>query len=303
MKKALNIGINNYPGSANDLQGCVNDADDWAKRLQVLGFETEILVDKKATIATVKNKMKNLITSATAGDVVVVSYSGHGTNVYDTSGDEPDYYDEALYLYDGVLLDDDISDIIRQAQSDVSIVVILDSCFSGTATRLAKLNTHIPRFIKTADIPPTATKRRDFLSEDDMVEILISGCSDNEYSYDAYLNNRYNGAFTYYALSVMQDDQTYDSFFTALRKVLPSDEFPQTPQLEGSSQNKSRQLFAPEMPSGVDPAPDEPDGPVEPDKQPWWKKLGQWIKKNWIVITISVIAVILYFFVCGKTGN
>ena len=28
--KALCIGINNYPGTHMDLQGCVNDAEDWA---------------------------------------------------------------------------------------------------------------------------------------------------------------------------------------------------------------------------------------------------------------------------------
>ena len=29
-KKALCIGINDYPGTQNDLSGCVNDANDWA---------------------------------------------------------------------------------------------------------------------------------------------------------------------------------------------------------------------------------------------------------------------------------
>ena len=29
-KKALCVGINNYPGTQNDLNGCVNDANAWA---------------------------------------------------------------------------------------------------------------------------------------------------------------------------------------------------------------------------------------------------------------------------------
>ena len=33
MKKAVCIGINNYPGTSNDLQGCVNDANDWCALL------------------------------------------------------------------------------------------------------------------------------------------------------------------------------------------------------------------------------------------------------------------------------
>ncbi len=32
--KALCIGINDYPGTQNDLSGCVNDAQDWAAEAQ-----------------------------------------------------------------------------------------------------------------------------------------------------------------------------------------------------------------------------------------------------------------------------
>jgi hypothetical protein len=32
-KRALCIGINNYPGTHMDLNGCVNDANDWAAEL------------------------------------------------------------------------------------------------------------------------------------------------------------------------------------------------------------------------------------------------------------------------------
>jgi hypothetical protein len=47
-KKALCIGINNYPGTHMDLQGCVNDANDWAAcpertRLQAV---TKLLDDR-----------------------------------------------------------------------------------------------------------------------------------------------------------------------------------------------------------------------------------------------------------------
>jgi hypothetical protein len=39
-------------------------------------------------------------------------YSGHGTPVQDKNGDEADGQDEALYLYDGVLLDDELHEIL-----------------------------------------------------------------------------------------------------------------------------------------------------------------------------------------------
>ena len=38
-KRALCIGINDYPGTGSDLAGCVNDANDWGDALQGRGFE------------------------------------------------------------------------------------------------------------------------------------------------------------------------------------------------------------------------------------------------------------------------
>ena len=50
-KKALCIGINNYPGTHMDLQGCVNDAQDWSAVLTARGYKTTLLLDDKATKA------------------------------------------------------------------------------------------------------------------------------------------------------------------------------------------------------------------------------------------------------------
>jgi len=80
-----------------------------------------------------------------------------------------------------------------------------------------------------------------------MPEILVSGCSDSEYSYDAEINGRYNGAMSAMALSVIKQNpkMTYNEFYTSLRKLLPSSEYPQTPQLEGTTVNKNTLLFEP----------------------------------------------------------
>ena len=48
-KYALCIGINDYPGTENDLSGCVNDANDWATALSKRGFATTKMLDKQAT--------------------------------------------------------------------------------------------------------------------------------------------------------------------------------------------------------------------------------------------------------------
>jgi len=100
-KKALCIGINDYPGTGSDLAGCVNDADD--------------------------------------GDTMVITYSGHRTWVPDSSGGEPDGRDEALCPHDiataGPLLDDEIRGLFAARAAGVRILLISDSCHSGFVTR------------------------------------------------------------------------------------------------------------------------------------------------------------------------
>lgn len=285
MKKAICAGINNYPGSSNDLKGCVNDANDWSNLLRLNGFEAKIILNSKVTRKTILAELENLITSAQADDTIVFTYSGHGTNVIDTSGDEDDSYDEALYVYDGILLDDELRAVIQKTKPGVHLVIISDSCFSGTVTRVSP--TGVPRYIQTEEIPPHFKLKKKLLSEEDMVEILLSGCDDDEYSYDAYINGRWSGAFSANAISVIKEKLTYNEFYAAVRNLLPSYEYPQTPQLEGSSANKNRLIF--ESDSLV-PLPEPPPDP-EPEPEPSW-----FSKYWWVLLIIVVIALIIYWF-------
>ena len=105
-----------------------------------------------------------------------------------------------------------------------------------------------------------------------MPEILITGCSDSEYSYDAEFNGRPNGAMTALALRVIQQNPTatYREFHIALRALLPSEDYPQSPQLEGTEQNKDRRLFEPlAAEPGPGPFPEPTPSPVpEPTPVP-----------------------------------
>ena len=138
-KKALCIGINDYPGTANDLSGCVNDANDWSIELAKHGFAVTKMLDGQATRAAMTTAIGALISAARAGDTLLITYSGHGTWVPDSSGDEPDGRDEALCPYDigtaGPLLDDEIRTLFRSIGAGVRILLISDSCHSGSVTR------------------------------------------------------------------------------------------------------------------------------------------------------------------------
>ena len=49
MKRSLHIGINDYPGTGNDLSGCINDANDWREAIEIRGFEGTSLLDGEAS--------------------------------------------------------------------------------------------------------------------------------------------------------------------------------------------------------------------------------------------------------------
>ena len=140
-KRALCIGINDYPGTGSDLAGCVNDAKDWAGMLKGRGFEVTTMLDKNATKANMASAMTELVKGAGYGDLAVITYSGHGTWVPDQDGDEADQRDEALCPYDinrgNFLVDDELYDIFQQRQRGARIVFISNSCHSGTVSRMA----------------------------------------------------------------------------------------------------------------------------------------------------------------------
>jgi hypothetical protein len=295
MKKALCVGINNYPGFQNDLNGCINDANDWSSLLQRFGFQVTQILDSTAKRSKIKTDLQAMITESEAGDVLVFTYSGHGTSIPDTSGDEADSYDEALYVYDGSILDDELRDIFKSIPAGVQMIVILDSCFSGTATRVLLEETSRRKYLELYPVSQLAglKKNKEFLIGEDMKEILVAGCGDNEYSYDAYINGRYNGAFTRFAIDTIKDTLSYEEFMNLLRQKLPSRDYPQTPQLECSTNNATLLLFSPSVDSGVDepgqPTEPGPDNPIEPPKQSWWQR--NWKKILWGVIIIVLIIV------------
>lgn len=257
-KKALCIGINDYPGTQNDLRGCVNDCMGWATILQTkFGFSNvKTLTNSQATIQAVKQEMTNLVVGSKDGDVLVITYSGHGSTVADANNDEADGKDETLYLYNGNLIDDEIKDILQKLPKGVRLTIVSDSCHSGTVTRavLAGLNGKDvikPRFMPPVDgmdslmLAKRKTKKKAFLGEDMMNEVLISGCQSFEYSYDANMGGKPMGAMSYCAIELLnsRQDYTYDSFYLELRKKLPNSRYPQTPQLEGTPENRNRLIF------------------------------------------------------------
>jgi hypothetical protein len=268
-KKALCVGINDYPYDGSDLNGCVNDARAWAELLtghyDFPQTDVKLLLDSQANKANVMAGLKDLLVGASSGDILVLTNSSHGTYVADKSGDES-MYDEALCPYDcadNLIVDDDLRNLFSGLADGVRLTVISDSCFSGTVTRVA-VSENIPG-LRTPD-----DRRARFLSpalrggkvlanpwkarprgkvkypESKMKEVLLSGCTDKEYSYDAMIDGKYHGAMTYFALKTIREANyqiTYAQLHSLLQYQLDDAGYPQHPQLEGRMKNKKRQLF------------------------------------------------------------
>lgn len=260
-KRAICIGINDYPEAP--LSGCLNDAHDWADLLEnEFAFDdVSLLTDAEASRDAILEALGDLVDGAERDDVVVFTYSGHGTWVPDQGEfDESDNRDEAICAHDANILDDEIRAVIRRLNPDARLTVISDSCHSGTITRAMLLrsrggdgaatpHTPKPRYLppehdarRTTSIP---IRKRFLYPESDLQEVLLTGCNATEYSYDAYIDGRFNGAMTATALRLIRSDptQSYRDFHRALREQLPSTEYQQSPQLEGSDANKDRPLF------------------------------------------------------------
>ena len=99
-KKALLIGVNIYQTPGNDLRGCVNDVLELGNVL-IRHFDFDqrkirVLTDGKAKTKSIRRDITNLIDGAKEGDVLLLHYSGHGSNVPDRNGDERDRADEIL---------------------------------------------------------------------------------------------------------------------------------------------------------------------------------------------------------------
>lgn len=156
-KRALLVGISDYGNSMEDSNKWANISG--ANDILLLsplfsehGYTVTSLVDSHATHANITSALMGLAKESKKGDVVYIHFSMHGQPFEDLNGDEEDGWDEALIpvdaemlyaegVYEGKnhLLDDELdvyfNDIRSKLGSEGQLIVILDACHSGTASR------------------------------------------------------------------------------------------------------------------------------------------------------------------------
>jgi hypothetical protein len=137
---SLHVGLNSvdpkhYAGWSGDLMACEFDANDMAALARAQNIKPTVLLTKRATRANVLKAVRSAAKTLGSGDLLFLSYSGHGGQIPDVSGDEPDKKDETWCLYDGELIDDEVFNELANFAEGVRIVVLSDSCHSGSVIR------------------------------------------------------------------------------------------------------------------------------------------------------------------------
>jgi hypothetical protein len=214
-------------------------------------FKVKTLLTRAATRAKVIGEISRAARTLKAGDIFMLSYSGHGGQLPDLNSDEPDAQDETWCLYDGELVDDELYAQLGKFSSGVRVLVFSDSCHSGTVVKLAYYQgTTTARGsgpslqeVRYRFMPPDValrTYRANRVFYDKILKnirlkgvekaakasvLLISGCQDNQLSSDG----DFNGLFTAQLLRVWKNGVfkgDYRKFHASIVRRMPPDQTP-----------------------------------------------------------------------------
>lgn len=141
---SLHLGLNlvdpaHYSGWDGALKACEADANAMEVLAKAQGFTTEKLLTAKATRKQVVKEIKKAAKELNAGDMFLLTVSGHGGRIPDFNGDEDhdgdEPMDETLCLYDLQLADDELYMLWSEFRAGVRILMIPDTCHSGSMVR------------------------------------------------------------------------------------------------------------------------------------------------------------------------
>ncbi|MFD2567758.1 caspase family protein [Pseudotenacibaculum haliotis] len=249
---SLHIGLNyidpmHYGGWDGKLNACEYDAHDMESIAKSLGYSTKTLIREEATRKNVIEKIENYSKLLKSGDILYISYSGHGGQTPDLDNDEMDAQDETWCLYDGQLIDDELHYLWSLFKENVRVLVTSDSCHSGTILKsrnsISKANKSEEYLSK--NLPSEITTRTYYKNIDFYSKVLlrlknkskfkikasiklISGCQEDQLSYDG----TFNGVFTAHLKKVWNGGKfknNYEMFCNKIRKSINDPE--QIPKL------------------------------------------------------------------------
>lgn len=271
---ALLVGINRYPWFAprGQLRGCVNDVQ-VMRQILVESFDfpedhITLLTDSLANREGILTAMRELVARVGEGDSVVFHYSGHGSQMTDLEGDEPDGLDETIVPYDSGrnphrnrdITDDEIYHWLRALTAKTSAVtLILDCCHSGTAVRALPDEDAFAAAVRGVEadrrppekLPPSPIDLESYTCLDGGRDlgpsgwlplgeryVLLAGCGRHERSFEIEEPAGVrHGALTFFLAKALRDARSGMTYRDLFEVIAPrvSARFPnQHPQLEGA---------------------------------------------------------------------
>jgi hypothetical protein len=258
-KYGLVLGLN-YKGTEMELNGCLNDADYWYSVLEKLDY-TEILLNKESECkkSRIVDQIVYLLNKAKTGDLVAITYSGHGTIIPPgTQSWVP--FDFDWGVSDTWLTYDQLDQLFLEHEArGVTVAVLSDSCHSQADPRKHFRSLNDKKDIKNRFLPPPDYIERRIIASpferniltSDQDDILLSGCQKSQTSADADFDNKYNGAFTYAMGTVLKpfmdgtvkNPPSYAESTAKARVWLAANDFDQIPSADGDPDLLAQPLF------------------------------------------------------------
>ena len=274
-KIALLVGISSYEDARSwKSLSSLNDIKYLKAALLQQGFSSENIYTVQEEAATHKGILKaldDLSEKTQKGDIVYFHFSGHGQQIEDDNGDEADGYDEALVPYDAKgkydpvnytgknhLRDDELGIKLQKIREKIGpsggLLVMLDACHSGTATRGNEFSIcrGTPKPFQSPDYSPKntlnllerASGQDGFMQDQASNMIVISAASPNQVNYETKdPDGQGVGSLSIaFAKSMGELDKgsDYRYLFEKIKSKIQGDFPMQIPMIEG---NTSQEIF------------------------------------------------------------
>lgn len=159
---AMVVGINDYvhfggfpvpAGQLSDLRGAENDAKVIAEAVRAIGIDlpdSRFLLNRHATLAAFLDGWHEMVSQASPGDTLLVTFAGHGGQEREVSApfdETTDGLDETIMFTDfdpanpriGRLSDDQLRKLLIDA-AQFNVIWVMDSCHSAGLTRSVNVN-------------------------------------------------------------------------------------------------------------------------------------------------------------------
>lgn len=233
------------------------DARDMEALAKAQGFHTATLLTDQATGDRIVQGIRRAADQLRAGDMFLLTFSGHGWHLPDKNGDEVDKQDEAWVAYDRPVIDDELYLEFARFAPGVRLVVVSDSCFSGTIGGAVRPPPGqgppkgMPPGVEVVgqEVRPQQLRRATAREPLRAQVLTLSACKDDEEAYCGYPNSIFTGVL----VEVWNGgafDGDYRTFLHAIRAKCPDYQSPQE-QLEGPSQPD----LLSERPFTINPSP------------------------------------------------